>query len=67
MSEEKEWICIVCLQSITPEQMETAAQIELDAQPTGKLYFMRHGDCVMNREGRMRLVEQARMVGHDRD
>lgn len=62
VQEEQDWICIVCLKEVSGRQMSSAVQIELDAYGDAKLYFMRHGNCEMNDEARMRLAKAGREV-----
>lgn len=57
---EDDWICIVCLRTVTSEELQSAAQIEIEVEGGAKLYFMRHGGCEMTDEARVRLAQQAR-------
>jgi len=60
MSDEQEWVCVVCLRPVTAREKPDAAQIELQVEGAGTLYFMRHGGCEMDDAARMRLARAGR-------
>ena len=57
---EDDWICIVCLRTLTSDEMSSAVQIELEVDGASTIYFMRHGGCEMTDEARLRLAKAGR-------
>jgi hypothetical protein len=57
---EDDWICIVCLKPVGTEEYPSAVQIEVEVEPNGRFYFVRHGDCEMTDEARLRLAREGR-------